>query len=112
MPMFVATLSSSVLAAGAVLRRRVEAFRNWHAARQGYVALCDMDDRALSDVGLTRSDLRDATASGYFGDPTVLVAARAAERHGHRRSTHVGSLPGPSVVPDIDAALARMVPSM
>jgi len=112
MPMLAATLSSAVLAAVAVVRRQVEIVRNWREARQGYVALCEMDDRTLADLGLTRSDLRDATAAGYFGDPTVVVAARVAERQGRHDRTRPHAVTGPSLVPDVAAALPRVVPSM
>lgn len=112
MPMFAATLSSAVLAAVAVVRRQVANIRNWHEARQGYAALCEMDERTLSDLGLTRSDLRDATAAGYFGDPTLVVAARAAERQGRREPRRGHAVTGPSLVPDVAAALPRVVPSM
>lgn len=113
MPMFVATLSSAILAVGSVVRRQVEAVRNWREARRGYAALCEMDARTLADLGLTRSDLRDATTAGYFGDPTAVIAARAGERQGRRpAAVPVHGMSGPSLVPDVAAALPRTVPSM
>ena len=114
MPMFAATLSSAVLSVAAVVRRQIVAFRNWREAREGYAALCEMDERTLHDLGLTRSDLRDATAAGYFGDPTQVIAARAGERQGHRLNvgTSTRHLSGPSLAPDIGSALSRTVPSM
>jgi uncharacterized protein YjiS (DUF1127 family) len=53
--------------------------------------LGEMDDRALADIGLTRQDLRDVTALPLSADPTLALAARAAEREalsrrGRRRS--------------------------
>jgi uncharacterized protein YjiS (DUF1127 family) len=114
MPMFAVTLSSAVLSVVAVVRHKAEAFRNWREAREGYAALCEMDERTLHDLGLTRSDLRDATAAGYFGDPTEVIAARASERQGRRLNvgTSARQLSGPSLVPDIGSALSRTVPSM
>lgn len=113
MPMFVATLSSAILSVGAVARRQVEAVRNWREAHRSYAALCEMDERTLADLGLTRSDLRDATAAGYFGDPTEVIAARARERQGQRRlASPSRRLSGPPLVPDVGAALSRTVPSM
>lgn len=113
MPMFVATLSSAILAVGSVVRRQVEAVRNWREAHRSYAALCEMDARTLADLGLTRSDLRDATAAGCFGDPTAVIAARASERQGHRPAVSAPrQLSGPSLVPDVAAALQRTVPSM
>ncbi|AVO46206.1 DUF1127 domain-containing protein [Phreatobacter cathodiphilus] len=113
MPMFAATLSSAVLSVVAVVRRQIVAFRNWREAREGYAALCEMDERTLHDLGLTRSDLRDATAAGYFGDPTQVIAARAGERQGRRPGiATTRQLSGPPLVPDVGAALSRTVPSM
>jgi hypothetical protein len=43
-----------------------------------------MEERALRDLGLNGSDLRDATAVGLFGDPTSILASRAAQRHRRR----------------------------
>lgn len=68
----------------------LRALASWRRGRQGYARLCGLDDRALSDLGLTRSDLRDATATGFFGDPTTIVATRADERSGHRRPAVIG----------------------
>jgi hypothetical protein len=39
-----------------------------------------MDCRELADIGLTRCDLRDATALPLDRDPGELFAARARER--------------------------------
>ncbi len=75
------------------------AIGRWRRGRQGYARLCGLDDRALSDLGLTRSDLRDATVAGLFDDPTTIVAARADERAGRYRSLHVGH--------DLDAPIAK-----
>jgi uncharacterized protein YjiS (DUF1127 family) len=106
MPMFAATLSSAVLSVVAVLRRQAEGLRNWREARLSYRTLCEMDSKTLADLGLTRSDLRDASAAGLFGDPTVIVAARAQERQG-RRGAASRTLTGPSIVPDIATSLRQ-----
>lgn len=112
MPMFAVTLSSAVLSVVAVVRNQAKSLRTWNEARRGYAELCEMDDRTLSDLGLTRSDLRDVSATGYFGDPTTALAARVAEREGRRRFARAVHLNGPSLVPDVDAALPRSVPCM
>lgn len=101
------TFTSALVAVAAVVRRNVVVLRNWSQARKDYRALCEMDDKSLSDLGLTRADLRDATAAGYFGDPTVVVAARAAERAGRRRLVSVTR--APSLVPEAGAGLAKPV---
>jgi uncharacterized protein YjiS (DUF1127 family) len=50
------------------------------AARQAMRQLAGMSDHELSDIGLSRQDLRDATALPRDADPTRLFAARAEER--------------------------------
>jgi uncharacterized protein YjiS (DUF1127 family) len=84
MPLITATLASALFAVAAIARRQVAAIGFWHRARRDYRILCEMDDNLLQDLGLTRSDLRDATAAGYFDNPTSIIADRAAERSGQR----------------------------
>ena len=50
------------------------------AARATMRALGAMDGRELADIGLTRSDLRDASALAPDCDPTELLASRSHER--------------------------------
>ena len=80
-----AALATAFFSMAAVVRRQAEAVRAWNESRQGFTQLCEMDDRTLSDLGLARSDLRDATAAGYFGNPTTILAVRAKERRAHRQ---------------------------
>jgi uncharacterized protein YjiS (DUF1127 family) len=47
--------------------------------------LAGLDDRMLADIGLTRSDLRDAYAEPLWHDPTDILARRAAERRSGRQ---------------------------
>ena len=48
--------------------------------------LAGFDDRMLADIGLTRSDVRDAFAEPLWQDPTDLLRTRALERR--RAATH------------------------
>jgi uncharacterized protein YjiS (DUF1127 family) len=50
------------------------------AARRTMRLLGAMNDRELADIGLARSDVRDATGLGLGDDPTSLLARRARER--------------------------------
>jgi uncharacterized protein YjiS (DUF1127 family) len=58
------------------LRRIARAFRN----RRDAGKLAILDDRMLADIGITRSDLRDAYAEPLWRDPTDILAGRARER--------------------------------
>jgi uncharacterized protein YjiS (DUF1127 family) len=58
--------------------------------RRDAFRLADLDDRMLADIGLHRSDLRDAYAGPLWRDPSELLARRAVERrvrHSGRTST-------------------------
>jgi uncharacterized protein YjiS (DUF1127 family) len=48
--------------------------------RRELAHLADFDDHMLADIGLTRTDLRDADAEPLWRDPTSMLARRAAER--------------------------------
>ncbi|MDC7789990.1 DUF1127 domain-containing protein [Rhodoplanes sp. TEM] len=75
--------------------------------RREAAMLAGFNDRMLSDIGLTRSDVADAYAEPLWRDPTALLARRAGERRQPRRRP--GGLlrrvlAAPSVVPDDDGA--------
>ncbi len=72
-----ATLVSHVANAAMTV---VRAYRH----RRGVTALAGADDQALADIGLTRSDLRDAFAEPLWRDPTSLLHDRAGERRKFR----------------------------
>lgn len=55
--------------------------------RRDAMRLAEFDDRMLSDIGLNRSDLRDAFALPPWRDAGGLLARRVAERRGSRRRT-------------------------
>jgi len=43
-------------------------------------ALAGLDRRMLADIGITRSDVRDAFSEPFWDDPTALLRQRAMER--------------------------------
>ncbi|PYE46494.1 uncharacterized protein DUF1127 [Rhizobium sp. PP-WC-2G-219] len=45
--------------------------------------LHDLDDRQLADIGLSRNDVRDATMSAFFEDPSRHLTRAARERVNH-----------------------------
>ena len=62
--------------------------------------LAGMDDRMLADIGLTRSDLRDAYAQPLWRDPTDVLAGRARDKRINRRGRlDVRPSPSPSIAP-------------
>jgi len=48
--------------------------------------LAGLDRHMLADIGLTRSDLRDAFSEPFWDDPTALLRERATERRLRRPS--------------------------
>lgn len=64
------------------LGRLVGGIEGWLQARRDYSRLCELSEHDLRDLGLRGSDLRDASAGPYFGDPTAIIALRAEERRG------------------------------
>jgi uncharacterized protein YjiS (DUF1127 family) len=48
--------------------------------RRELAHLADLDDRMLADIGLTRTDLRDACAEPPWQDPTSELERRARGR--------------------------------
>jgi uncharacterized protein YjiS (DUF1127 family) len=54
------------------------------AGRRALRQLANADDRMLKDIGLDRSDLRNAAAAPRFRDPTELLAGRADEGRTHQ----------------------------
>ena len=86
MPAITAIAASTALKAGrsvaCAVVRLMRRFRNRRVAGQ----LARLDDRMLADIGLTRSDLRDAYSEPLWHDPTDVLARRAAERRSSRGS--------------------------
>jgi uncharacterized protein YjiS (DUF1127 family) len=66
--------------AAAAVSGFVRAWRN----RLDATILVEADARMLADLGLTRSDLRDAFAQPLWRDPTSLLHSRAGERRRRR----------------------------
>jgi len=56
------------------------------ARRRMLSQMAEFDDRMLRDIGLTRSDLRDASAGPIWQDPTSVLVVRSVERRASRRA--------------------------
>jgi uncharacterized protein YjiS (DUF1127 family) len=86
------------------MRKLARALKNRRNARM----LAGMDDRMLADIGLTRSDLRDAYAEPIWRDPTDVLAGRARDKRVNRRG-RLDTLPinAPSIAPDTPLVATR-----
>jgi uncharacterized protein YjiS (DUF1127 family) len=89
--------ASAVAALVTGLRAISRALKN----RRDAAMLAGMDDRMLADIGLTRSDLRDAYAEPLWRDPTDRLADRVSERRRYRPRRGDGpNMVSPSIAPD------------
>ena len=52
--------------------------------RREAAMLAGLDRRMLADIGITRSDVRDAFSEPFWEDPTALLRERALERRWNR----------------------------
>lgn len=72
--------------------------------RRNAAMLAERDDRMLKDMGLTRSDLRDAYAEPLWRDPTEILVKRAGERRASRQRMAainvLRSVDSPSLAPE------------
>lgn len=84
-----------------------EVYRAFRSRREMRM-LAGFDDRMLADIGLNRSDVRDAVSEPLWRDPTRVLVKRARERRLSRPATHAspGRVAAPPIVP-AQAARAR-----
>lgn len=87
----------------AAVRKINRALKNRYDA----AILAKFDDRMLSDIGLTRSDLRDAYSEPLWRDPTYILATRARERRLNRAHGPVLNLAAPPLVPETELGLPK-----
>jgi uncharacterized protein YjiS (DUF1127 family) len=87
-PMIVIALIRSAIASPASVMARVvragfgqvTVFLRGLKHRRDVIALGALDDRALKDIGLVRSDIAGALATSYFDDPSRVLAGRNLDR--------------------------------
>jgi len=70
----------TIFALAAAVSLRLKRFVRAYANRSDATVLAGFDERMLADIGLTRSDVRDAFAEPLWEDPTNLLRARVLER--------------------------------
>src|SRR5689334_10860757 len=64
---------------------RVRAVLQTLKNRRDATILAGMDEHMLSDIGLTRGDVRDAFSEPVWRDPTAILVSRVHERRINRR---------------------------
>lgn len=75
---------ASIAILRALLRAAMWPAKVWIARRE-FAKLAAMSDHELHDIGLTRQDLRDATALSLDQDPTRFLASRSPRPPARRR---------------------------
>ena len=89
---------------------RVRAVLQTLKNRRDATILAGMDEHMLSDIGLTRGDVRDAFSEPVWRDPTAILVSRVHERRINRRRVKMQfvekSFDAPSIVPS--AKMPRM----
>jgi uncharacterized protein YjiS (DUF1127 family) len=75
-----ATVGRALQWLGGRLSRRLKDIATVLKNRRDAFRLANLDDRMLADIGLTRSDLRDAYAEPPWHDPTAILTRRVTER--------------------------------
>ena len=100
-------LTGTLILSGRALSRSLAAVLRAIKNRRDAAILASLDQRMLSDIGLTQADVRDAFAEPFWRDPTANMAHRAVERR-HRCGDRLGFQTRrdecPSMIPDLPAA--------
>jgi uncharacterized protein YjiS (DUF1127 family) len=88
---------------------RVVDFVRAYLNRRDLQTLAGFDDRMLADIGLTKSDVRDAVAEPLWRDPTVVLVGRVRERRLARRPGPAQGgtrfVDAPALIPDVEFGL-------
>lgn len=79
-PLSFAAIPALLALLGRAIRRVAVAVKH----RREVAMLAGLDERMLRDIGLTRSDLRDAYAEPLWRDPTDVLAGRVRDRRQNR----------------------------
>jgi uncharacterized protein YjiS (DUF1127 family) len=86
LPIAGATVVRASLALIALVTRWYKVLARARRHRREAAALAGFDQRMLSDIGISRSDLSDAVSEPFWEDPTALLRERALERRLYRAS--------------------------
>lgn len=92
LPLAGATLARGLADLAARCVRVVNAAMLAQRNRRAAQTLARLDRHMLADIGISRSDLRDAFSSPFWDDPTALLRERALEKRLYR-PTHLTAVP-------------------
>ena len=84
----------------AVVTHWLKEFARARRHRRQANVLAGLDRHMLADIGITRTDVRDAFSEPFWDDPTALLRERALERrlsHAVRRAEFGGRCNGRSL---------------
>jgi uncharacterized protein YjiS (DUF1127 family) len=85
-PVAAGTLARGVAEVLSPFVRAVKAIERAMRHRRDANVLARLDRHMLADIGLTRSDVRDAFSTPLWEDPTALLRERAIERRMGRKA--------------------------
>jgi uncharacterized protein YjiS (DUF1127 family) len=80
LPIAGGTLVRALLALVALVTHWLKQLTRARRHRRDARMLAGLDRHMLADIGITRSDLRDAFSEPFWDDPTALLRERAIER--------------------------------
>ncbi len=80
LPVAGGTLVRAMFAAMALVTYWLKQLARARSHRREARMLAGLDRHMLADIGITRSDLRDAFSQPFWDDPTALLRERAIER--------------------------------
>ena len=89
--------------------RGIEGIARAFAGRRMLNELARADDRMLRDIGLTRSDLRDAAAEPLYRDPTEVLAGRVEGVQARHRAAKLHRSPAEEVAELMQRLKSRRV---
>jgi uncharacterized protein YjiS (DUF1127 family) len=84
LPIAGATLARASIGLAALMARWANAVTRALRHRRDAHVLAGLDRHMLADIGITRSDVRDAFSAPLWEDPTALLRERALERRLNR----------------------------
>ncbi len=84
LPIAGGTLARAFVAGLSLITHWLKQLARARRHRREAAMLSGLDRRMLADIGITRSDVRDAFSEPFWEDPTALLRERAIERRWSR----------------------------